>query len=292
MLPCTLARVRTFRLRHFILCVVKDHCAVESDGKLYFFGGLTTRTRVTNTLYVLDTTADDGVWSWAEVEVTGKLPPPRFDHSMVLVENEIIVFGGRHSPKASVTSNYNDLYRLDLSTLNWEHVGPPLDDITKSASFWPSPRSGHAAVSNGSWGDQMIVLGGNHDVLSSTADDSKVVTSEEGKTDGSKSGGSNEAMGAVDLGVSLAEVWVYMARAKRWAQVVWDDEEDLLPRTTGLTAVATSQSGVIRAVIFGGREVGKSAEPNSRLCVVSIEERMSYGMSHIYKSNFNHCYAV
>lgn len=71
-------------------------------------------------------------------------PSPRAAHTMALIDDDLVIFGGRDSE-----SRQNDLWKFSTATLLWEEI--------KSTGYRPEPRSFHAAVSVGK---RLVVCGG------------------------------------------------------------------------------------------------------------------------------------
>ena len=124
----------------FWVNALTDHCGVERNGKLYYFGGLekaeiTARgeaapTRPSDALYMLDTTGTDG-WAWSEVVAKGVAPTARYDHSMVSTDGWSVILS--HVVYCS---------------------GKCLDPLSNQCGFYPrcnlvfhnEPRGGHPIV--------------------------------------------------------------------------------------------------------------------------------------------------
>lgn len=66
-----------------------------------------------NQLMIFDTTSR----SWSNPQTTGASPSPRAAHGSARVGRDVFIFGGRHDDQ-----RLNDLYRLNLSTLNWSQI--------------------------------------------------------------------------------------------------------------------------------------------------------------------------
>lgn len=106
----------------------------------------------------------EGKYHWSEVKFSGKVPSVRAEHATAVFSNRIIVVGGRDfhgCPSTSCAANgiehalnilgraKNDLYELDLSTMEWRALQASGDP--------PSPRYGHAVVIVG---NKMLLYGG------------------------------------------------------------------------------------------------------------------------------------
>ncbi|GIL55654.1 hypothetical protein Vafri_11205 [Volvox africanus] len=99
------------------------------------FGGeyvdvATDKTHVYKDLYRFDTDKR----RWSRVDAPNG-PPPRSAHQAVVVKNTMLLFGGEFtSPNQERFHHYKDLWRLDLTTWEWDCLP------TKGG---PSARSGH-----------------------------------------------------------------------------------------------------------------------------------------------------
>ncbi|GLC36147.1 hypothetical protein PLESTB_001375400 [Pleodorina starrii] len=102
---------------------------------IFMFGGeyvdvATDKVHVYKDLYRFDVDKK----RWARVDAPNG-PPPRSAHQAVIVKNTMFVFGGEFtSPNQEKFHHYKDLWRLDLTTWEWDCL--PLKG-------GPSARSGH-----------------------------------------------------------------------------------------------------------------------------------------------------
>ncbi|PNW78421.1 hypothetical protein CHLRE_09g398200v5 [Chlamydomonas reinhardtii] len=105
---------------------------------LFLFGGeyvdvSTEKVNVYKDLYRFD--VDKRKWSKID---SPNGPPPRSAHQAVIVKNTMLVFGGEFtSPNQERFHHYKDLWRLDLTTWEWDCL---------PAKGGPSARSGHRMV--------------------------------------------------------------------------------------------------------------------------------------------------
>ncbi|XP_077229341.1 galactose oxidase/kelch repeat superfamily protein [Tasmannia lanceolata] len=112
--------------------------------KLLMFGGESINKRLLNDLHILD--LETMIWDLVE---TRQIPPaPRFDHTAAVhSERYLLIFGG-----CSHSTCFNDLYVLDLQTMEWAQ--PQIQ------GEWVTPRAGHAgATIDNNW---HIVGGGDN----------------------------------------------------------------------------------------------------------------------------------
>lgn len=121
---------------------------VACGNSFYLFGGYTRKDGVYyNDLYRFDTAS--GVWT--KLFCTGEAPSIRTDHTAVLYENAIYIFGGYDGK-----TRFNDLKACKLENFEW--VALP------EVGVQPLPRFGHTAVV---YNHSMYVFGGwdGHETL-------------------------------------------------------------------------------------------------------------------------------
>ena len=116
---------------------------VMANSGFYLFGGLNKGARPTNLLWLLELT-ETGM-QWRLLETKGVPPSPRSDHSAVLLNTFLFIYGG----KTEVIDSPGALSMLRIDNLTWER-------IMVSGSV-PPPRWSHCAVG---YGSKMIVWGG------------------------------------------------------------------------------------------------------------------------------------
>lgn len=114
------------------------HSSVQYDNKIVVFGGQgPTSTGTTTRLgdAIVYSVATDGSLQVSDrVPESKSAPSARMQHSAVVVDKRMIVFGGRAGP----TKPYNDLSALDLESKTWELLQTTGDNR-------PSPRYKHAS---------------------------------------------------------------------------------------------------------------------------------------------------
>jgi len=118
--------------------------------RLLMFGGEDNKRRLLNDLHILDLET----MMWEEIKSDRKGgPAPRYDHSAaVYTDQYLLIFGG-----SSHSTCFNDLYLLDLQTLEWSQPDAQGAHIT--------PRSGHAgAMIDENW----YIVGGGDNANGST----------------------------------------------------------------------------------------------------------------------------
>ena len=119
------------------------HSAVVDADQMYLFGGSDNSTESDNT-YILNLKTK--TWTIKRAEASG-LPPPIDNHSAVVHNHEMVVFGGFIGG-----SRCNQVFTLNLPSLVWS--------APATSGTAPSPRSGHTAMV---YNSTMIVYGGCND---------------------------------------------------------------------------------------------------------------------------------
>jgi len=122
---------------------------VIANSGIYLFGGIEQTGKVNDELWVMNTHEQAVVWR--RVVTDGHQPIARSDHSSVLMNGCLLLFGGRNDGLFSVHGDccINDISILNIETLTWENV--------RVLGTVPSARWGHCAVSLGT---RMFVFGG------------------------------------------------------------------------------------------------------------------------------------
>jgi N-acetylneuraminic acid mutarotase len=106
------------------------HCAINSKGKIYVFGGTDETTR-RNDLHEFDTISH----VWKLVDCAGEVPTTRSGAKCVEYEDFIYIFGG-YTRKDGIY--YDDVHRLNVSLATWQKL------LTRGEI--PNPRTDHTAV--------------------------------------------------------------------------------------------------------------------------------------------------
>lgn len=117
------------------------------NGGLYFFGGYTKKDgEYFNDFYRFNV----GTMEWQRL-IAGNTPAPRADHSLVLFESALYLFGGFDGK-----TKFSDVHTYSLTSGTWEEI--------LATGMLPMPRFGHSAVVHGR---AMYVFGGwdGHDTL-------------------------------------------------------------------------------------------------------------------------------
>ncbi|CAK9235456.1 unnamed protein product [Sphagnum jensenii] len=108
---------------------------------LVMFGGEDSKRRLMNDLNILDLET----LTWKAVDTSGTRPSPRSDHvAAAHGDRYLFLFGG-----GSHSSCYNDLYVLDLDSMEWSQA--------QTGGTVPSPCAGHAGATIG---NSLYIIGG------------------------------------------------------------------------------------------------------------------------------------
>jgi hypothetical protein len=91
---------------------------------------------------------------WKKAQTHNKTPQPRFGHSAICYQENMIIFGGEH-PETNIA--LNDIHILDLNTWTWTEP--------QTTGEIPSPRSFHTATL---YNHQMLVWGGSEETRNAT----------------------------------------------------------------------------------------------------------------------------
>lgn len=126
--------------------LMDSHTANVKDDKVIVFGGYVGYKK-SNSVY--EYSAKDS--SFVELEVQGARPAARSEHSAVVVDNCLVVFGGSDCNAGKLA----DLWKFDLALKTWEQVAV-------NEGLWPKERSGHAAVV---YKGRMYVFGGSVELV-------------------------------------------------------------------------------------------------------------------------------
>ncbi|KAJ6232131.1 faciogenital dysplasia protein [Anaeramoeba flamelloides] len=117
------------------------------NNKLYIWGGEISsnskKKQYINDLYTLDL----DTWTWTLLNVKGKKPIARSNHTLNLIDDRFYLFGGENNDKI-----FGDLYFLDLKNLIWKNIS------TQNKNK-PSARYGH---SSSLYKNQIWIFGGQN----------------------------------------------------------------------------------------------------------------------------------
>ena len=132
---------------------VAEHKGVLYESSFYLFGGVNQSEEVSNTLYIYSIEEKQ----WTKNEFPEGVVPPRTGHSMSLVGNKIVIFGGFDKGIFS-----NSVYIYDINDNNWDNnqKGENDNELLEEGQdtyeqksgdeenmFGPEPRINHSQVS-------------------------------------------------------------------------------------------------------------------------------------------------
>eukprot|EP00933_Yihiella_yeosuensis_P079752 TRINITY_DN93164_c0_g1_i1.p1 TRINITY_DN93164_c0_g1~~TRINITY_DN93164_c0_g1_i1.p1 ORF type:complete len:634 (+),score=132.81 TRINITY_DN93164_c0_g1_i1:122-2023(+) len=129
--------------------------ALDTNGRIYTYGGYDAEANFLNDLWILKAPPsppagqDEGEASltvtWAKPVPTGTVPMAREGHSLTLVDNKLVLFGG-YTSGGHVA---NDAHAYDPQSQAWQQL-----DISGAL---PSPRQAHSAIRHG---HDLVIAGG------------------------------------------------------------------------------------------------------------------------------------
>ncbi|CAG8638173.1 8495_t:CDS:2 [Funneliformis caledonium] len=123
---------------------------INSNGKMYLFGGRFDYGRIVNDILIFDTVNT----SWRNV-TDSSAPAPRINYGAVLLPNQTIIYlGGMNANNGSYS--LREVYLYDTNNDHW--------DVKLSTGSIPSNRHGFSAVL-GLNGQQIIIFGGRNEKL-------------------------------------------------------------------------------------------------------------------------------
>ncbi|CAK9098456.1 unnamed protein product [Durusdinium trenchii] len=135
-----------------------SHAAVATTGgRLFLFGGYDAEGNFLNDLWVLRPTLsppfspdapdvlETAALAWSRPVPVGEVPEPREGHSLTLLDEQLLLFGGY----TAAGTETNDLHMYDISKQTWKQVAV--------SGAGPSPRQAHSAARHG---HQLVVAGG------------------------------------------------------------------------------------------------------------------------------------
>jgi N-acetylneuraminic acid mutarotase len=123
------------------------HTSNFVHGKMFMFGGMTKKNKNLNDIWVLKATPTLPL-HWKKIDAKGTIPEPRHGHSAVVVDNNIIYFGGRGNGSKHPL---DDLFVFDTLNEQWS--------FPRAGGIRPTPRYYHSSVPiNG--GSEIMIFGG------------------------------------------------------------------------------------------------------------------------------------
>ena len=103
------------------------------NGRIFCFGIRAISTAsVTNLLFCYNTT--NNAWEWPDQE--GEMPSPRFGPATLIVGDTLFLFGGIGVKGQEQYIKLNDLYALNMLTMNWQQVHGITQDSLVPSSSW------------------------------------------------------------------------------------------------------------------------------------------------------------
>lgn len=142
--------------------------SMENEGSMLVVFGGNNETQCFNTVHVLDTTGEDGKWSWIHPSISGTPPSPRTGHCAILLEDQktILIYGGwdpndEDEDFCDAKMICGDAYLLDTEAWTWK-PGPHPKYVAKcGAENGGSKRTGACALlAPGEDLSQVLVFGG------------------------------------------------------------------------------------------------------------------------------------
>jgi len=117
--------------------------AADASGRLYVYGGYDADGNFLDDIWSLKVSGDEV--QWARAVPTGEVPQAREGHSLTLVDQKLVLFGGYTADGKDV----NDVHVYDPSSQRWSEL--------ELAGNAPQPRQAHSAARHG---HEVIVAGG------------------------------------------------------------------------------------------------------------------------------------
>lgn len=133
-----------------------NHSMCVHKNKIYVFGGVYNNEKVSNDLWCYDTLIN----KWLQIDTTGSIPLPVNEHSAVIANDHLYVYGGNDF--AGII--YDTLYALDLHTFKWSKLSRDF------AASGPGPRCGHTVTFLPKLNKLIIMGGDKNDYISSDPD--------------------------------------------------------------------------------------------------------------------------
>lgn len=133
----------------------------EVRGQAVLFGGRwrPDPTMGSYTLYNDVWSFDFASQSWAPLATTGPAPEPRYNASLVIAGDELVVFGGGTATSAVSFDPVNTTFALNLTTLQWREI---------PAAAAPPPRLFHSAAYDPAGNRMFIGYGSDNTAFTTT----------------------------------------------------------------------------------------------------------------------------
>lgn len=139
-----------------------QHAAAVVDGKMYVYGGFAMDSSLLGDLWIWNPSTN----SWADhtsscANMNSQRPPSSAEHTLVAVDNNLILFGGNQSDASGGFWVSNDTWILDTTTLCWDIIDTNAEDMITLRG-----RMSHSAEVFGSDGqrEMHILFGRNLDL--------------------------------------------------------------------------------------------------------------------------------
>lgn len=133
-----------------------NHSMCIHKTKIYVFGGVYNNEKVSNDLWCYDTLIN----KWLQVDTTGSTPLPVNEHSAVIANDHMYIYGGNDF--AGII--YDSLYALDLHTFKWSRLAREV------SANGPGPRCGHSVTFLPKLNKLVIMGGDKNDFISPDED--------------------------------------------------------------------------------------------------------------------------
>ncbi|KAK4751131.1 hypothetical protein SAY87_004613 [Trapa incisa] len=233
------------------------HSLIAWNNKLLSVAGHTKRSSESMTVREFD----PQTCTWSILKTYGKPPVSRGCHSVTLVGNTLVIFGGQDTKRSFL----NDLHILDLETMTWDEFD--------AAGNPPSPRSGHSAAVHA---ERYLLIfgGGSHATFFNDLHVLDIQTMEWSKP---TQQGDIPSSRAGHAGVTVGENWfivgggdnnngVFETIVLNMSTLVWSVVATVQGRvplaTEGLSLVVSSYNGEDVLVSFGGYNGHYNSEVN------------------------------
>jgi len=165
---CTNNSMREIQTTGTIPTFRAGHTTTAFDQYIVLFGGsscLSGPYTYYNDTYLFNTETNE----WKLLNCTGQIPSQRSQHSTILLENyRLIVIGGTND-----TVLFNDVYELDLLTLQWRKIitngeGPESNQLSSESFRVNSVRGVISLLYSITWGNLIFMSGKTGTFLLST----------------------------------------------------------------------------------------------------------------------------
>eukprot|EP00347_Sterkiella_histriomuscorum_P006674 403351868 len=120
---------------------ISHHTSVVFNERMYLFGGSKANGEENSKFFSLDLKS----YRWEVIQSRGQVPTTRDEHTALIYEGSLIIFGGFVNGVRS-----NEIYRYYFNDNRWELVQQLSDEC-------PPARAGHSAIQ---YGDSMYIFGG------------------------------------------------------------------------------------------------------------------------------------